>query len=65
LAKRLKLLWLSVGTEDSSAAFPNTPHLLAMLRGHGIKHIYRETGGDHTWINWRRYLNEFAPLLFR
>ncbi len=36
-----------------------------MLRGHGIKHIYRETGGDHTWINWRRYLNEFAPLLFR
>jgi enterochelin esterase family protein len=65
LAKRLKLLWLGVGTEDSSAAFPNTPHLLAMLRGHGIKHIYRETGGDHTWINWRRYLNEFAPLLFR
>ena len=32
LAKRLKLLWLGVGTEDSSAAFPNTPHLLAMLR---------------------------------
>jgi enterochelin esterase-like enzyme len=65
LPKRLKLLWLGVGTEDSSAAFPNTPHLLAMLQRHRINHIYRETDGDHTWINWRRYFNEFAPLLFR
>jgi enterochelin esterase-like enzyme len=65
LPKRLKLLWLGVGTEDSSAAFPNTPYVLAMLRRHGIKHIYRETDGDHSWINWRRYLNEFVPLLFR
>jgi enterochelin esterase-like enzyme len=22
-------------------------------------------GGGHTWINWRRYLNELAPRLFR
>ena len=65
LPKRLKLLWLGVGTEDSSAAFPNTPHLLAMLQRHRINHIYRETDSDHTWINWRRYFNEFAPLLFR
>ena len=21
--------------------------------------------GAHTWINWRNYLGEFAPLLFR
>jgi hypothetical protein len=21
-------------------------------------------GGGHTWINWRNYLNEFAPQLF-
>jgi enterochelin esterase family protein len=24
-----------------------------------------ETGGGHTWINWREYLNDFAPRLFR
>jgi enterochelin esterase family protein len=36
-----------------------------MLRRHGIEHTYRETDGDHTWINWRRYFNEFASLLFR
>jgi enterochelin esterase family protein len=65
LRKRLRLLWIAVGRDDSSAAFPNTPHLLAMLTRHGIPYQYRESDGDHTWINWRRYFNEFAPLLFR
>lgn len=22
-------------------------------------------GGGHTWINWRRYFHDFAPLLFK
>ena len=57
-------LWIGVGTDDRPA-FPNTQVLRAMLRRHGIEHTYRETDGDHTWINWRRYFNEFAPLLFR
>jgi enterochelin esterase family protein len=63
--KRLKLLWIGVGTGDLSAAYPNTPYLLQMLQRHGIKYTYRETDGDHTWLNWRRYFTEFAPLLFR
>lgn len=25
----------------------------------------RETDGAHTWIKWREYLHEFAPLLFQ
>ena len=57
-------LWIGVGTDDRPA-FPNTQVLRSMLRRHGIEHIYRETDGDHTWINWRRYFNEFASLLFR
>lgn len=36
-----------------------------MLGEHGIAYTYRETGGGHTWVNWRAYLNEFVPLLFR
>ncbi|HEV3341967.1 MAG TPA: hypothetical protein VG125_16485 [Pirellulales bacterium] len=24
----------------------------------------RRTDGGHTWLNWRDYLHEFAPLLF-
>jgi enterochelin esterase family protein len=57
-------LWIGVGTDDRPA-FPNTQVLRSMLRKHGIQHTYRETDGDHTWINWRRYFNEFASLLFR
>lgn len=57
-------LWIGVGTDDRPA-FPNTQLLRSMLGKHGIEHTYRETGGDHTWINWRRYFNEFASLLFR
>ena len=60
----VKLVWIGVGTDDRPA-FPNTQVLRSMFRRHGIEHTYRETDGDHTWINWRRYFSEFAPLLFR
>jgi enterochelin esterase family protein len=36
-----------------------------MLQKHGFEVAYKESGGAHTWTNWREYLNEFAPLLFR
>ena len=26
--------------------------------------VYVESEGGHTWLNWRDYLNEFAPKLF-
>jgi len=29
------------------------------------KHTFRESGGAHTWIVWRRYMHEISPLLFR
>ena len=37
----------------------------AMFAKYGIADVYNETGGGHTWINWRRYLADFAPRLFR
>lgn len=36
-----------------------------MLDRFHIAHVYRETGGGHTWLNWREYLADFAPRLFR
>jgi enterochelin esterase family protein len=36
-----------------------------MFRKHGFDVTYNETAGGHTWINWRHYLRDFAPLLFR
>ena len=35
-----------------------------MLRGHHFDVVSRETEGGHTWMNWRDYLHEFAPMLF-
>ena len=36
-----------------------------MLNKHGFNAQFKESPGGHTWINWRNYLNEFAPQLFQ
>jgi enterochelin esterase family protein len=33
------------------------------LTKHGIKNELHVSGGAHTWINWRHYLNEILPRL--
>jgi enterochelin esterase-like enzyme len=60
---KLKLLWIGCGTEDS--LFGASKSFSEWLTANSIKHAFRETGGAHTWMVWRRYLNEVAPLLFR
>ena len=59
----LRLLWFSTGSEDF--LLNTTKATVAMLEKHGFKPVYKESEGGHTWINWRNYLNEFAPQLFR
>ncbi len=63
LNDRIKLFWFATGKDDF--VMPSTKAALAMLDQHKIRYTYRETEGGHTWPNWRAYLNEFAPLLFR
>jgi enterochelin esterase family protein len=36
-----------------------------LMDDYAIHYIYRESGGGHDWPNWRDYLSEFAPMLFR
>lgn len=36
-----------------------------LMDDYHISYIYRESSGGHDWLNWRDYLYEFAPLLFR
>jgi enterochelin esterase-like enzyme len=62
--KMVKLFWIAAGSNDTLAG-PGTKHLAEILDAHGIKHEYHESEGGHTWINWRHYLNDYAPLLFR
>jgi enterochelin esterase-like enzyme len=60
--QKLHLLWIGCGTDDSLFAASET--LSKMLDDVRIKHVFKKSDGAHTWINWRHYLNEFAPLLF-
>ncbi len=60
---KLKLLWVGCGTEDS--LFGASKSFSEFLTSNRIAHTFRETGGAHTWMVWRRYLHEVAPLLFR
>ena len=63
LNERIKLFWFATGKDDF--VLPSTKAALALLDHHTIRYSYKETDGAHTWPNWRAYLNEFAPLLFR
>jgi enterochelin esterase family protein len=62
-AAKFRLLWLACGTED----FLIEPHreFEAWLKGKGVEFASKETPGAHTWMVWRRYLTDLAPLLFR
>jgi enterochelin esterase-like enzyme len=60
---RIRLFWLATGKDDF--VLPSTKAALALLDQHKIRHSYKETEGRHTWPNWRAYLNQFVPLLFR
>jgi enterochelin esterase-like enzyme len=58
-----RLIWIGCGKEDG--AFANSQKLSTFLTEHGIKHTFHESPGAHTWMVWRRYLQEVAPLLFQ
>ncbi|HZO91357.1 MAG TPA: alpha/beta hydrolase-fold protein [Chthonomonadaceae bacterium] len=63
LKKGLKLLWFSTGKDDFLLA--TTKATVDLFKKHGFDVVYAESPGGHTWINWRNYLIEFAPKLFR
>ncbi|KPL69490.1 esterase [Erythrobacter sp. SG61-1L] len=62
-ASDLDLVYYAMGREDF--LYGSVAPTRAMLDKYGIEHTYHESGGGHTWINWRRYLADFAPRLFR
>ena len=63
LKKGTKLIWISTGVDDS--LMPSTRATVELLKKHGFAPVFKESPSAHTWINWRNYLNEFAPLLFQ
>ncbi len=61
--QEIKLFSISVGDKDFT--FAGSRELSELLTRHGIKNELHVSGGGHTWINWRHYLNDFAPRLFQ
>lgn len=58
----LKLFWFATGSEDFLVETSRAT--VALFKKYGFPAEYKETGGAHTWIVWRNYLNEFASKLF-
>jgi enterochelin esterase-like enzyme len=62
--KKVRLLWLGVGTAEGRISDSIKNYHDALDKA-GIKNVYYESSGTaHEWVTWRRCLHEFAPLLF-
>jgi len=63
LKRGLKLLWFATGRADF--LIETSRSSVALMKKHGFSPVFVESEGGHTWLNWRDYLSEFAPQLFR
>jgi len=61
--KQLKLFWWGWGETDIARA--NGLSVIDKLKSQGVKIETLETPGGHEWTNWRLYLHDVAPKLFR
>ena len=59
----LRLFWWGWGETD--IARTNGLAVIDKFKSQGVRIETRETPGGHTWENWRLYLSEVAPKLFR
>ena len=62
-AKKPALLWIGCGNTDF--LFQANKDFMKKLDEKGYKYTFMETDGGHIWKNWRIYLSEFVPLIFK
>jgi beta-glucosidase len=60
----VKLYYVGCGVKDQ-LAYTGSQALVELLKKHGFNFLFNETPGGHTWANWRIYLSDLAPRLFR
>ena len=58
-----KLYWIAIGTADF--LYQNNVDFRKKLDENHYQYTYYETDEGHIWKNWRIYLTEFLPLLFK
>ena len=61
--KKLKLFYIACGKAD--ALFVGSQALSDALDKRQINHTFAPSEEGHVWRNWRNYLTDFAPQLFR
>ena len=62
-SKKPALLWIGCGNTDF--LYKSNIDFMEKMNQAGYPYTYRESDGGHIWRNWRIYLSEFVPLLFK
>ena len=58
-----KLYWIAIGEKDF--LYNDNVVFRKILDDNGFPYVYYETPDGHIWKNWRIYLTEFVPQLFK
>ncbi|MBO5732147.1 MAG: esterase [Alistipes sp.] len=58
-----RLYWIAIGKDDF--LYDENVRYRELLDAKGYPYTYVESDGGHVWRNWRVYLSQFTPLLFR
>ena len=61
--KNPALYWIAIGKTDF--LYKANEEYRKLLDEKGYKYTYYESDEGHIWKNWRIYLTEFVPMLFR
>ena len=62
-SKKPAMLWIGCGNTDF--LYKANIDFMEKMTQAGYPFEYMETEGGHIWRNWRIYLSEFVPLLFK
>lgn len=62
-AAKPKLYWIAIGKTDF--LYDDNSRYRELLFENGYPYVYVESEGGHIWRNWRVYLSQFVPLLFK
>lgn len=61
--KKPALYWIGIGTDDF--LYKNNAEFRQLLDANHYPYTYVEVPEGHIWKNWRIFLTDFAPLLFK
>ncbi len=62
-AQKPALYWIAIDKDDF--LYAENQKFRSFLDANKCPYTYVESDGGHTWKNWRNYLCQFLPLLFR